>query len=996
MKRYIQFLSIVLSAAALVACNEKETLVDVAGGSEIRFSASIGNFQVKATDVAFEKGDVIGLFADDPVSATNASLTWDGNALVPDTPLTWGVNQDVNQSVPFYAYYPYAAGMSKKFTFTVGADQSSEAVFKAADLMLASTSAAPRDEAVRLNFSHKMARVVFFAESHIAGTEVADVTVSGLALSADVDITVPSITASGQASTVKAAPVAGPDGNKGWAVIVPGQKANALEVAVTLSDGSVYKLPAVAVNLYEGRSYTANIIIDETLNEPVFSATVTDWLDSWLYLGKEYDPGVQEHMWYLDVGSLYPFEKQEDGIYHLIYYNGNNYGQFRIVKDNYAEVWGSLLPGSEKTVSPRMPEVVIPLAPNGCIYLGSQSGIFDLYLDVNAKTLTLKHLDHDWYSLGTGSFVEGIISDVFGLPHEDIEVEFLADRNVSTVYRVVNPYENWTYRSLFNYSDGAYIDLHVKSDNTVWIPYSYTGLSYSRYGAFYIFSLVDETGFGDNEYASYGKYYPEDGFFQFWNYISLDLTDYGRIMTNAKGMFSFTLPGYERPVHYYDFSDSYTDNWINEDGQRYFRTAVTVGMDVALVKYGVYAGSLSREEALGMNRDGLCYTEVKPNGNVLEFYPDDTVYLDVPVPQTGTYTIVWYLENAAGEQVLGTYSHYWVVYDGDDVPEATAAITAAPAQPMPDIQVNAHVDFTDPADLYLLAVPEKDWAAWGIGNDDAWDFVMSNGDKKNIYYVNSKTGADYVIGNLAPETDYRVFVAGTNKFGNTAWAQTRVTTEPEPSFTSIGTGRYTDNFLFNMSLIEEGYTSDVEILKAAATPNRYRVVAPYEAFWNKYANKVPYSGFHAANIDFYVEDGALFYDPYYTGYLEEGYGDVRYWCVNPFSGTHLDYNREIQEGVFNIAPYAKIEGSNYYYYYIDVVGEIYIELPGYTYDRGTQSAGAPRRAPGKGVLVEAPVASGNTVLTENRPFTRHMLGTGTARVTRIQPALSEISAEPLK
>ena len=988
MKRYIQFLTIVLSAAALVACNEKETPLELAGGKEIQFSASIGTFQVKATDTAFEKGDAIGLFADDPVSASNARLSWDGNALVPDTPLHWGVNQDVNQSVPFYAYYPYAANTGKQFKFSVPADQRAAAAYEAADLMLASTSAAPKDTDVRLNFSHKMARVIFYVESHFPNTEVTELTVSGPALDVDVDLTVPSLKTSGQASTINAALVGNESGAKAWAVILPAQTISEMIVSVKLSDGSVYELPAVRFNGSEGRSFNATIIIDEALTQPTFSATVTDWLDYWVHLGKTEDPGVQEHTWYVEYnGGLLPFDKQADGTYHQVFAPSSNWADMRIIKDNYAEVWGCAIPSYYPYVNSNKPTETVVLAPNYYLYIEGETGLFDLVLDTAAKTLTITMLNHDWYSLGTGIFIDDFVSNIFGLPHEEIEVEVLADRNVPSLFRIMEPYKNWSWASYFNYSEGAYIDFHIMADNTVWFGESFTGLNMSSYGDFYVFSLVPETGWSN--YSYYGTYYPDYGFIQFKQNAAMTLTSYGKVYANKNGMTSLTLPGYERPVHYYDFTDSYVDNYIAEDGQRYFRTEITTGMDLAKIKYGVYSGSLSRGEVYGNNKDGVFYTQVIPEGTELDFVPDDYCVLEVPVPATGTYTIVWYGENAAGEQVFGTFSPYWVVFDGDEVPEATAAISAAPAQPLSDIQIKAHVDFPDPSQIFVLAIPEAEFVQSGYTEDSIYDLVLSYGQQKNVYYVHSQNGADYILGTLDPNTQYRVMVAGTNKWGNSTWAQTTVSTDATPTFTSLGKGRYTDNFLLEQKWIEEPYTTEVEILKADTDPVRYRIVAPYKEFWSTYANQVPFSGFYAANIDCYVDGESFIYDHYYTGYLEDGYGDVRYWSENPFSGQHYPNNCVLQEGVFNIAPYAMIEGSNYIYNLTNYKGVIYVELPGYTYTP-EQPAGAPRLAPRKGGMQEA------QGMTASREFTRHMLFTGSAKVTRSGKDLSEISAETLK
>jgi hypothetical protein len=334
-----------------------------------------------------------------------------------------------------------------------------------------------------------------------------------------------------------------------------------------------------------------------------------------------------------------------------------------------------------------------------------------------------------------------------------------------------------------------------------------------------------------------------------------------------------------------------------------------------------------------------------------------------------------------------------VTFEGDESPQPTASISAQPAQPLSDLQLLANVKFTDPDKVYVLAMTEAAWTESGLTDDDIYDYVLSNGVDPSSYYIHSKTGIDLTVGALTPDTQYRLFVAGTNLFGKPAWAQTTAKTNTSPAFSTVGTGRYTDNFLYNQGWIGEEYTAAVEIQKAETVPVRYRVVNPYKDLWAKYDQEVPYSGFHAQYIDFYLDGELLKYDPYYNGYEEEDLGDVRYYCYNPFtSSIHYANNRVLQEGVYNLAPYAKIEGSRYYYDLTSYWEDIYIEMPGYTYTPEP----APARAQVRKNLVEAPAPAGLMVQDTVRPFTRHMLNTGTPKVTRSQRQFSEISAEPIK
>lgn len=988
MKRYIQFLTIVLSAAALVACTEKETPVETAGGSEIKFSASIGSFQVKATDTAFQKGDAIGLFADDPVSASNARLSWDGSTLVPDTPLHWGVNQDVNQSVPFFAYYPYSGNASRSFSFQVAPDQTDAAAFSAADLMLASSSAAPKDGSVRLNFSHRMARVVIVAQSAFPGTEVTGVSVSGVVLKADVDVTALSVKATGQAATVKAAPVAGADGQKAWAVIVPAQDAQAFAVNIKLSDGSSYDLPAVAVSLNEGRSYSATAIVDQTLSAPTFSATVTDWLDSWIYLGKENDPGIMEHTWYVEAsGTLQAFDASEDGTFHTVFASGRNWAQIRIVKDDYAEVWGCAIPNYSSYVYSGHDTDVIPLAPNYYFYIEGETDLFDLTLDMTAKTLTVKMLDHEWYSLGTGIFIDDLVSSLFSLPHEEIPVEVLADKYNPGLYRVMDPYKNWSWTAdNFNYSEGAYIDFRVKSSGEVWFSESFTGLNMPNYGDIRVMSMVQENGWGDNYY---GTYYPDYGYIEFLGNAVCNLTDYGMVMSNRNGMTSLTLPGGTRPV-IYDRVEVYEHNWEQDpDLPLYIEALIKPGMDVKTIRYGVYSGHLSVEEVFGKNKDGLCYTDVKTNGTLMDFIPDSENILRVDVPQHGTYTLVLYSEGVTGRGI-GAFTHHWT-WETDNYPEPSMSVDAEASEYFPDIEALAKVEFQDPSEVYVLAIEDSVFSASGLSDGDIYDYTLSNASPKSASYFSSAAGALYRINSLRPNTKYRIFAAGLTNYGQSAWVQTTITTSPAPGFSSVGTGNYHDNF-YN-AFGPEGAGSPVEILQADTNPNRFRVMAPYQEFWSANANsgEFSYAGFSSDYIDCAVDGDKFVYAPYYCGYYEPDMGPVKYSCVY----DSIDYlfatgNTALQEGVYNIAPYAFIDGTRYYYNLTSYLGVIYLEMPGYSY---AEPSGAPRRVVRNTAIVEAPsaftVAAGSTVL----PFTRHMIKTTASVKAEVSPVFS---AEPLK
>lgn len=979
------FILLPLALLGFAACQSLEPDQPGQEGKEITFSTSIGAY-TKATDKSFEAGDVAGLSAGDPVNVSNVKLTYAEGSFTPERTLYWGLDQAGDKKTTFAAYSPYQASLDpmKAFDWTIPADQSAAGAYAGADLLVAKTEAAPNDGTVHLAFNHALSRLTLTVENKVEGEEIAGVKMNGVKLAASVDILNGSVTAKGDAQAVTPASA----GNVLYFMVAP--QTVSPEILVTMKSGKVVRYtPKEDLAFVSGKQIVAAIAVEKDAVN--FSAEIMDWLDVEGYLGKEEDPGVQEHVWSVDYNnSLYPFEKQEDGTYHQVFSIGSYWAEIRIVKDDYDEVWGCAIPNYGKYLTAKEPTDVIPMAPNYYFYIQGDTDMFDLVLDTKAKTLTVTLLEHQWEPLGTGIFIDDIVSNAFTLPHEEIPVEVEADKNAS-IYRIKNPYKNWSYSKYFDYTDEAEIILYVKPDGSVWFRETFLGLSDSQYGDFYASTMVPETGW---DYNYYGLYYPKYGFIQFTNYLNYNLTSYGSLRSNRNGMTSLTLPGFERPVHYYTFTHEYNDVLKEESGQGYIRLTCKTGMDVAKLKYGLYAGTLSREEVYGNNKDGLYYTEVATKGTEVEFDPDDEFLLAVPVPQSGAYTIIFYGENAAGGSVVGTFGHYWVLFEGDEAPEPSSSVSATPAQPLSDVQLNAHIDFKDPDYVYLLAVEDKVWQESGLTDDDIYDYTLSHGQQKNTNYINSKTGADFLIEALKPQTAYRVFVAGNDMFGSATWAQATATTGPTPEFTSLGKGHYTDGFFQGWT--EEGYTAEVEILQARTTPVRYRVAQPYKALWDAHKEDIPYNGLETANIDFYLDGEELYYNAFYTGYKEEDFGDVRYYDCNPFSGQHLAYNCVMQEGVYNLAPYAKIEGSNYYYDLTTDWGWTYIEMPGYTYNPKDEVAGVSVKSARKSNLVQAPAPAGMMVQDQIRPFTRHMLNAGTPKVTRNQKQLSEIIAEPIK
>ena len=175
----------------------------------------------------------------------------------------------------------------------------------------------------------------------------------------------------------------------------------------------------------------------------------------------------------------------------------------------------------------------------------------------------------------------------------------------------------------------------------------------------------------------------------------------------------------------------------------------------------------------------------------------------------------------------------------------------------------------------------------------------------SITFEAGKASAEYVIrfNDLIIGESYTATIALpdslTSVSGNTSCA---VSISLNYNWISLGTGKFIDDFIL-------GEEYDVEILQAEGFPI-YRIMNPYTqgladalAAGDLAPEKV---GKPASYIEISVdEDGLVYYDYFATGYLYSGTDMV--YALHP-SEAYEDpamwqHNCEIEEGVFQLAPY---------------------------------------------------------------------------------------------
>ena len=143
-------------------------------------------------------------------------------------------------------------------------------------------------------------------------------------------------------------------------------------------------------------------------------------------------------------------------------------------------------------------------------------------------------------------------------------------------------------------------------------------------------------------------------------------------------------------------------------------------------------------------------------------------------------------------------------------------------------------------------------------------------------------------------------------------------------WTSLGTGTFVDNFF--------GMTSEPEILKAEGF-DRYRVMAPCEAYRLDPANAGDtwIASSSAPYIEFWVEDGLVFWDAWFTGQNYDGDSKspiYAYHMSDGFSDDPADWTHSkfLDAKTVQLAPYYYINGLGGWNY-TQYDGVVIITLP---------------------------------------------------------------------
>uniref|UniRef100_UPI0040568B11 fimbrillin family protein n=1 Tax=Alistipes sp. TaxID=1872444 RepID=UPI0040568B11 len=280
MKKLFSLVAMV-TLLGMTSCKNEEPAVTPApeSGKTISLVAQMANF-TRATDTAFEEGDKVGLYIFTPeVYLNNAEFTYTAEGLSSTIEHKWYADEELTSSL--VAYYPYnnAWSYSESVSFSVNKDQSAHAAYTASDLMIASTTAKPTEEAVLLPFTHALSKVSIKIDNQLE-EEITKVGFNNVYTTVTFDPKSPAtMTTAGEKGQINAGLTA--EGE--WILILaPQQDAEPTLVVSTATASYTFTLPA-AVDFEAGKVMNASITVVKPVvpEAPVasFTTSVSNWED---------------------------------------------------------------------------------------------------------------------------------------------------------------------------------------------------------------------------------------------------------------------------------------------------------------------------------------------------------------------------------------------------------------------------------------------------------------------------------------------------------------------------------------------------------------------------------------------------------------------------------------------------------------------------------------------------------------------------------------------
>ena len=293
MKPY--FLIGILSTYLFACCssdsvNETVTPTPPSEKLPINISTSVSS---RATDLAFEVGDKIGLYVvNHNADGSAAALQVSGNHVdnmqytynstwTPATQTYW---IDNSTHADFYLYYPYTSSITSidAMPYSVKANQSQLSDYKAGDLMIGKTiDVAPTQLSVKIEAKHVMSQMTInlvagngFTDATLAAAKIS-VKVNRLKTKATANLATGAVTAIGDDTDIIPYKVAN---NSYKAIVVPQLVGEGNLITINV-DGRDFNLPKTSnfTGFEAGKKHNFNVTLSKTSNG--VNVNITKWED---------------------------------------------------------------------------------------------------------------------------------------------------------------------------------------------------------------------------------------------------------------------------------------------------------------------------------------------------------------------------------------------------------------------------------------------------------------------------------------------------------------------------------------------------------------------------------------------------------------------------------------------------------------------------------------------------------------------------------------------
>lgn len=278
-RNYLLFLGFV---ALFISCStEYEPQMSIDKDGAVEFNGYFGG-QTRATETAFENGDLISLFAVDPMVsselkasgnyADNVKYTYNGTGFKAGTKGVV-ISESNTTGYAYYAIYPYMDSADDAFTFSANSDQSTHAKYTSSDLCTAYHTPTT-SQSVELEFFHRLSHVVVkFTGNNITSKNLV-AELNGFMLKSSVDINDDKFVATGTASDVA---MYEPLNNEFKAIVAPQKRyANDVVMTVTMGGTQIELSLARDIEFKSGYETTFELVVtDDSITE--LHGKLTPW-----------------------------------------------------------------------------------------------------------------------------------------------------------------------------------------------------------------------------------------------------------------------------------------------------------------------------------------------------------------------------------------------------------------------------------------------------------------------------------------------------------------------------------------------------------------------------------------------------------------------------------------------------------------------------------------------------------------------------------------------